>query len=59
MICQRCGRDLKNPNSVKIGLGPVCLRKLKKEQGAGKKYPRLLEDDLYVGRGGNLQLPKP
>jgi len=26
--CQRCGRKLTDPRSIKRGYGPVCLRKL-------------------------------
>ena len=30
--CMVCGRRLTNPDSVKRGIGPVCLRRLKKNQ---------------------------
>ena len=29
--CRICGRRLTNPVSVKRGIGPVCLARLKKE----------------------------
>ncbi len=25
--CRKCGRPLRNPTSVRLGIGPVCLRK--------------------------------
>lgn len=27
MICRRCGRILKNPKSIALGIGPTCLKK--------------------------------
>jgi hypothetical protein len=26
-ICRRCGKVLKNPISIRLGIGPVCLEK--------------------------------
>lgn len=31
MICLRCGRTLKNPDSIKRGFGPGCYKKMKLE----------------------------
>lgn len=30
--CQRCGRPLKNPHSVELGLGPTCAKKVYAER---------------------------
>lgn len=30
-VCARCGRALKNPRSIKIGMGPSCAKKMAKE----------------------------
>jgi hypothetical protein len=30
-LCKRCHRELKNPKSVEIGLGPTCLKRVKAE----------------------------
>lgn len=47
--CRKCGRNLKNPVSVRLGIGPTCLRK---ELGPklyparkGIIYPKLLKED--------------
>lgn len=26
--CKRCGRQLKNPESIELGYGPVCYKKM-------------------------------
>lgn len=31
MVCLRCGRSLKNLNSIKRGYGPACYKKIKLE----------------------------
>lgn len=31
IICKRCGKKLKNKNSLKIGYGPVCEQKVLNE----------------------------
>lgn len=30
--CKRCGRTLRNPKWIAVGMGPVCIRKVKAMQ---------------------------
>ncbi len=32
MKCKKCGRELKSKNSIKLGYGPTCYRKIKAER---------------------------
>ena len=48
MNCKRCGRELKNPVSVKNEMGPVCYGKAKMEE----KQKDLFEAEYEVVRVG-------
>jgi hypothetical protein len=48
VLCRRCHRPLRNPESVQLGIGPVCLakelgRERKVRQHNDPAYPKLLE----------------
>lgn len=38
--CKRCGRKLKNPEAVELGMGTVCWRKYQKENNHKKLWER-------------------
>lgn len=58
--CRKCGKDLRNPVSRRLGIGPVCL---KKEQGLslrqalilheGIRYPELLKEEEHANKSGD------
>jgi len=35
--CRRCGKSLKNPQSIRLGIGPVCLMREIGERSLGKR----------------------
>lgn len=43
--CRVCGRALKNPKSLKVGLGPICARKVIPD-GAGAVNTKEQEIEL-------------
>jgi len=48
--CRRCGRALKTPESVKRGIGPICLikelgKRNKINYSKDSTYPRILEEE--------------
>ena len=44
--CRLCGRRLKDPESIKIGIGPVCLDKLVGEFKKKKEGEKI--EDLQI-----------
>ena len=42
MDCRRCNRELKNPDSIRAGIGPVCAAKQAIAEAAGEEQPVLL-----------------
>ena len=62
--CKRCGRPLKNLQSVRYEMGPVCLAKElgitpKPRQRKDPNYPKIIKDDEHVGKSTANELPKP
>lgn len=49
-ICRRCGRKLKNPESIEIGFGTVCYKKFMAES--------LLKPLFEVSKGGGKFIDK-
>lgn len=41
--CLRCGRILKNPKSIKAGMGNVCRRKSERENQKGAEHDETME----------------
>ena len=37
-VCRRCGRKLKNPEAIKIGMGTTCYRKFLRENNHKKLF---------------------
>ncbi len=64
--CKRCGRLLKNPESVKYSMGPVCLAKElgiepRTRHKKDPNYPKIIKDDEYAeyaGESNTSELPK-
>ena len=63
--CSKCGRILKNPKSIAMGIGPVCLAKTEKKRRRqsvlkSATIPRLfyLEEEENVDESGDRKLPK-
>ncbi len=46
--CRMCKRRLTNPESLKIGIGPGCLRKIKGTPLRIKRVERLVADQLAL-----------
>ena len=42
MKCRKCGKKIRNPDSVEVGYGPVCYRRL---FGGNLKRPRRAGDN--------------
>ncbi len=64
--CKVCGKELKDPVSVRLGIGPVCLAK---QRGSKPKLvvsvynlPPLFDlakkDEENADQGGNPELPE-
>lgn len=49
-FCRLCGRELTDPESVKIGVGPVCLEKLISKEERERKG--IIQEEKE-----NLQIP--
>jgi hypothetical protein len=59
MNCRKCGRALKNPKYIQIGIGPVCLKKQNAEKAKSDKMdpgttylPYNDGDDIVLKREG-------
>ena len=46
--CKRCGRKLKNPTAIEIGMGAVCWKKFQLENNHKKLWN---EEDINNGKG--------
>ncbi len=59
--CRKCHRQLKNPVSVSLGIGPVCLLRERVQQAETcLSYPKLLGgDENSDNKGGSGKLPEP
>ena len=60
-FCIRCGRELKNPESIKASMGPVCLAKVRITTARQIPYPKLFEEedeDDNQSRDRELQEPQ-
>lgn len=44
MKCSRCGKELKTPKSIELGLGPVCVKKQAAEDAEFAKIQITLEE---------------
>lgn len=46
--CKRCGRKLKNPTAIEIGMGAICWKKFQLENNHKKLWN---EEDIKNGKG--------
>ena len=53
-FCRKCGRTLKSLESIKSGIGPVCLAR--ERDLARTPYPKIIKDDAYDNKSGNRKL---
>jgi hypothetical protein len=47
--CRRCGRALKNPESIKLGYGPSCAKKVQLEKPREEEHEKQSMIDDYLG----------
>ena len=47
--CKRCGRKLRNPQAIELGMGSICWRKFQLKSNH-KKLWRDKEDEEYWGK---------
>lgn len=62
MICGRCGRRLKDPESIKIGYGPVCRAELgiemerKTDRKSNRSLPQLADAEKEFDIPGQMSI---
>lgn len=52
--CRRCGRTLKNPQAIALGIGAVCARKLGLSMAAAQEQAR----QIAAEAAGQLRIPE-
>lgn len=54
MICEKCGRALKDAESIQRGYGPICYKKMNpqpiRSNGSPSRY-NLADDKIILSRG--------
>lgn len=62
MICGRCGRRLKDPESIKIGYGPVCRAELgieterKSDRKSNRSFPQFTDAEKEFDIPGQMSI---
>lgn len=57
VLCGKCGRTLKDPESIQRGFGPVCYRKVMPPTPKKEKIVRKSNDNYNIMEDPDYQIP--